>query len=80
MNYSIPIKTGGERCLIHIIHQFLTHAHWIILSLLLLLSTIMLNNIFFLFYISYYCDTMCWQYMYTVLHMHRYVYFLHMDL
>ena len=59
MNYSIPIKSGGERCLNHIIHQFLTHAHWIILSLLLLLSTIMLNNIFFLFYISYYCDTMC---------------------
>ena len=58
MNYSIPIQTGGERCLIHIIHQFLTHAHWIILSILLLLSTIMFNNIFFLFYISYCRDPM----------------------
>ena len=51
MIYSIPIETGGERCLNHVIHQFLIHTHWIILSILLILSINTINNLLFLFYI-----------------------------
>ena len=51
MIYSIPIETGGKRCLNHIIHQFHIHTHWIILSILLILSINTINNLFFLFYI-----------------------------
>ncbi len=54
-----PNWDRGERWLNPFIHQFLNHAHWIILSILLILSTIMFCNIFFLFYISYCCDPMC---------------------
>ena len=49
--YSIPIETGGKRCLNHVIHQFHIHTHWIILSILLILSINTINNLFFLFYI-----------------------------
>ncbi len=54
-----PNWDRGERWLNHFIHQFLNHAHWMILSILLILSTIMFYNIFFLFYILYCCDPMC---------------------
>ena len=42
---------GEKRCLNHFIHQFFTRTHWIIFSILLILSINTINNLFYLSYI-----------------------------